>query len=286
MSPTVELGMPKRRSVSQLQSYSNCAEAYRLERVAKAPARPAAWFTHGQAVHKGIETWEESQRQLSPEEVRTVLEDFYVTEIAKTREKYPEEAVWMTGGFKKGWQDIEDRLNIAIWQLNDYMNQANEQAEHWRVLHSEVEFNVTLGGVEVYGFIDQVVQYSDGSISVVDLKTGSKIPGNAPLQLGTYAVAVERLMGIERPASGALYMLGRPATARGKEKPSRKFTYNLQHWTPERLGVLYSQMDTSERQGIYLPNPTDNCHRICGVAQFCGVVGHGPSAAQYEGKIA
>ncbi|WP_346921392.1 RecB family exonuclease [Glutamicibacter creatinolyticus] len=274
------------RSVSQLSSYSSCGEAYRLERVAKAPVRPAAWFSHGKAAHMGVETWEESHRSLSPEEVRTVVEDYYVAEITKLREKYPDEAMWMTGGFKKGWADIEDRLSQALWQVNDYMRLAKEEETLWRVIASELEFTITLGGVEVKGFIDQVIQRADGTILPVDLKTGSKKPGNAPLQLGTYAVAIERLMECDRPTEGVILQLGRPATAKGKEKPSKAYSYNLEHWTPERLGALFAQMDQSERQGIYLPNPTADCHRTCGVAQYCPVVGHGPSAEQYERKIA
>lgn len=255
-----------------------------MQRVAKAPQRPAAWLVHGSAAHLFIEEFEKNRRTQSTEQLDSILEAYYTEEIGKLREKWPDEPAWMTGGFKKGWKDVEDRLNLALWQGHDYQRLAKEHEDEWRVIATELEFTITLGGVEVYGFIDQLRKYRDGRVIPVDLKSGSKLPGNAQIQLGTYALAVEQLMGIPRPTEGIILHLGRPATARGKEKPSKDHSYDLTHWTPERLGALYAQMDTAERLGLYLPNPTADCERTCGVAQYCMVKGHAPSAEQYERK--
>lgn len=228
--------------------------------------------------------FEKMRRTYTAAQITAITEKHYTDEVNKLREKWPDEEAWMTGGFKKGWRDIEDRLAQVTWQVNDYLRLAKETEEEWRVIATELEFTINLGGVEVYGFIDQVRKYRDGRIIPVDLKTGSNEPGNAPIQLGTYALAIEQIMNVPRPTEGIILKLGRPATARGKEKPSKEIPFNLAHWTPERLGALYSQMDTAERLGIYLPNPTADCHRTCGVAQYCAVKGHAPSAEHYERK--
>lgn len=55
----------RHRSVSQVSSYAQCGEAYRLSRVAMAPSKPAAWFPHGTAYHAVIEEYENSHRQIS-----------------------------------------------------------------------------------------------------------------------------------------------------------------------------------------------------------------------------
>src|SRR5699024_10728064 len=64
----------RRRSASQLMSYSQCSEMYRLQRRTDAPQRPAAWLFQGTAVHAAIELFEESRRKASMEE----LEDAFI----------------------------------------------------------------------------------------------------------------------------------------------------------------------------------------------------------------
>lgn len=238
----------------------------------------------GSAAHAGIEEYEKNSRAQDVETLKGIAESYYVEEIGKMRESFPDEAAWMTGGFKKGWKDVEDRLEHVVWQVEDYVRFAQEHAEEWRVIATELEFTVTLGGVEVFGYIDQVRQYADGRIIPVDLKGGANVPGNAPLQLGTYSVAIAEKLGIDRPLEGFILHLGRPATARGKVRPSKDHHFDLTYMTPERLGAYYRQMDESERAGIYLPNPTKDCERTCGVAQYCMLKGHSPSAELYERK--
>ena len=101
------------RSVSQVSSYAQCAEAYRLSRVARVPSKPAAWFTHGTAYHFTIEEYENSGRTLSRAVLESLFVDMYQGEIAKTKEQWPEESDWLTGGAKKGFKDIEDREAIG-----------------------------------------------------------------------------------------------------------------------------------------------------------------------------
>lgn len=45
------------RSHSQLGQYAKCSEAFRLQRIVRAPSRPAWWFPGGTAVHATIEAY-------------------------------------------------------------------------------------------------------------------------------------------------------------------------------------------------------------------------------------
>lgn len=278
--------MAGHRSVSQLTSYSGCGEAYRLERIARAPQRPAAWFTMGTATHAAIEAWEKSERQIADAEAIRIYDEAYKEGINKSLEKYPDENAWMTGGRKKGFADMEDRQAIGAWQVADYMRFAREHDNLWRVVYSEVKFEMEFGGVNVLGYIDQIRQYADGRFIAVDLKSGSTTPP-APVQLAVYGHAVHANLG-QLPATGSFVKLGRPKTgaATSKEKPTADIDHDLTAWSKERLDRWFADMDRSEKAGLYLPNPGDNCARTCGVAQFCSVMGHPESAAQYAPKVA
>lgn len=271
--------------MSQVSSFAQCAEAFRLSRVAKAPAKPAAWFPHGTAYHFAIEEYENSLRKLRPELVESLFTDYYREEIGKMKEQWPEEGDWLTGGRKKGFQDIEDREAIGIWQIHDYIKFAEATKDEWRLLPmgdgvaTEVEFKIELGGVTVVGFIDQLRQYRDGSIAPADLKTGSSTPGST-MQLGVYAEAVLANTGV-RPQVGMFVKAGRPATARGAEKPTRDVPHSLEEWTPELLGTLFKDMDRMDKLGLFLPNPQDGCERTCTVAEHCRIKGYGPGRAEF-----
>jgi putative RecB family exonuclease len=273
---------PIRRSVSQLTSYAQCAESYRLQKVAKAPQRPASWFHMGVAAHEGIEKYEASGRTMTTAEAVEVFHQTYDAKVASDLERWPEWDSWMTGGRKGGEQDMEDRRVIGAYQVEQYVEYAEEHAAEWRIIASEVEFVIELGNVDVLGYIDQVRQYADGTIEVDDLKGGSSIPGSA-FQLGVYGLAAEEYMGI-KPTSAAFIKLARPATARGKAKPTTELRHDLTPWTREHITRLFSDFDKAERQGLYLPNPQDQCERTCGVAQWCSVPGkgHGESAAKFS----
>jgi hypothetical protein len=270
------------RSVSQVSSYAQCAEAYRLSRVAQAPSKPAAWFNHGTAYHFAIEEYENSGRKLSKELLTSLFSDMYREEINKLKERWPEERDWLTGGTKKGFKDIEDREVVGVWQVHDYVDFAEAHQDVWRILPmgdgyaTEVRFDIELGGVKVMGFIDQIRQYRDGSIEPADLKTGSREPASS-MQLGVYAEAIERNMGV-RPATGVFVKAGRPATAKVADKPTKDIKWTLDDWTPELLGSMFKAMDRMEKQGLYLPNPQDGCERTCTVAEHCRVKGWGDRA--------
>lgn len=266
------------RSVSQASSYAQCGEAYRLSRVALAPSKPAAWFVHGTAYHSVIEEYENSLRSISVPTLEDLFKAEYQAEIAKMRERWPDESDWITGGRKKGFQDIADREAIGLWQVRDYVDFAEAHKRAWRILPldggkvaTEVRFDMDFGGVKVIGFIDQIRQYADGTLEVADLKTGTSTPGSA-MQLAVYREVVFANTGI-LPISGVFVKAGRPATPRADVRPTKDVQHFLHSWDKSLLDSIFSDMDRAEKQGIYLPNPQDGCERTCTVSEFCRIKG-------------
>lgn len=266
------------RSVSQVSSYAQCGEAYRLSRVALAPSKPAAWFPHGTAYHSTIEEYENSHRTTSPKALGDLFTTEYRAEIAKMRERWPDEVDWITGGRKKGFKDIEDREAIGLWQVHDYIQFADAHKNAWRILPldggkvaTEVRFDLMFGDVRVVGFIDQIRQYADGTLEVADLKTGTSTPGS-PMQLAVYREVVYANTGI-LPTSGVFVKAGRPATASAPTRPTKDVQHHLDGWDKSLLDSIFTDMDRAEKQGIFLPNPQDGCHRTCTVSTHCRIKG-------------
>jgi len=262
-----------RRSVSQLTSYAQCGEASRLQKVAKVPQRPASWFHLGSAAHHQIEAYENSGRELTVAESIAGFEVEYDRLVAADLVRWPDWDAWLTGGRKGGQQDMEDRRVIGAYQVSDYIRYAEENAASWRIIASEVKFEIDIGGVETLGFIDQIAQRADGSIQVRDLKGGSTVPGSA-FQLAVYGLAVERYMGV-KPSAAAFVKLARPATARGKAKPTTELEHDLSLWSRDQLERMFRNFDRAESQGYYLADPRDRCEMTCTVADYCTIPGKG-----------
>lgn len=273
---TEDGGGPRQRSVSQYKTYMGCPERYFLERVAKAPQRPAVWSFQGSAIHDALEQWERAGRSFGTAKAVEVYYTSFDAYFTALREKWPDDSAWMTGGNLKFETDYEKRRADGARQVEEYIEKALSEANEWRPLPTpdgpaaEVEFVLPFGGVPVRGFIDSARQYRDGSIKVVDYKSGSKKP-ESDLQLAVYSEAIEHFTG-QKPSKASYYM-----TRNGKEHEAM-----LERWSPELIGDMFASMDAMERAGHYAPNPQDGCERICPVAQFCRVKGHPESAAQYH----
>lgn len=261
------------RSVSQLSTYSQCSEAFRLQKVAKAPQRPAAWFGHGSAFHSAIEEYELSGRAMTIEQAQEHYRADYDRRINEEQERVPEPEKWLTGGRTKAETDVENRRQRGADQVKIYIEYAEAHADQWRIwpvgdrgYAVELQFEVDFGGVNVLGYIDQVREYADGSIIPVDLKSGTKEPASA-LQLATYAHVINEFMGV-LPTSGTFWMpkLRRDGTLVGD------VWKDLTAWTKPLLDKMYRGFDAAERAGIYLPQPGDMC-RVCTVQDACTVMG-------------
>lgn len=272
---------PKRRSVSQYSTYMSCSEQYRLQRVAGAPQIPAAWFAMGSAVHEVLESWELWGRQGTVEQAQdmyaTVYDRMIEEEVEKTGVPIDK---WMTGSPKKnGNTDVVERAAKGAEHVLHYIEWANSTADEWRILTIkdqpavEVEFTLDFNGVQVLGYIDQVVETREGIIYPRDLKTGTRIP-STPFQLAVYAQALEALIDV-LPETGSYVMTKNNMASRIEHYEP------LHKWSRPILDTMFTNMDQMERLGFYVPEPGDQC-RTCGVAAFCRIVGDPEMAAQYQ----
>lgn len=165
---------------AKLDTFDSCPRKFRFTYIDRpAPSRGAPWAHTGigSAVHAVLRAiWDTPRERRS---VDAVLRDL--------------RAMWPTAGFRDGEQSRR-ALQIMSDQLAQYV------AEH-------VDFDAQPRGIErtvgaphgdlaISGRIDRVDELADGSLVVIDYKTGRAVPtddeARASMQLAVYAVAVER----------------------------------------------------------------------------------------------
>lgn len=275
----VEGVVAKRRSVSQLSSFMQCGESYRLQRVAKAPQRPAAWFAQGSSVHEVLEEWEKWGRIGTVDQATDLYRTVYDRMIQEQLEQseVPAEG-WLTGSKKPGNQDIDERRERGAEHVVRYIEWAQATSDKWQVWAPdgapkvEVEFDTTLGGVQIKGFIDQIIlDLTTGLVYSRDIKTGTKRP-DTPFQLAVYALAMEDMFDI-LPVHGSFAMTKEAGDKIEHFEP-------LHNWDRDIVAQMFRDFDQAEREGLYIPQPGSHC-RTCPVAEFCRIQGEPEKSGLY-----
>lgn len=253
--------MSKHRSVSQHNTFKRCAYRYKLERIDKVWQRPASWLSQGLGVHKAMEEWELSNRELGMDELFEIYEEEFIRSVSEQSETTPNFDYWFGSGPYSGPVDIERRFNLGREQLEtlvDYSISSSDKV--WTAPDGnkaiELEFNVELGGVTVKGFIDQVVETKDG-LMVRDIKTGAK-PGDI-FQLATYSEALRILYDVE--INWGDYFMGKTG------KPTKPIPITDE----DRAGVheSFAWLEKEIQTGNFEPNPSRSNCTMCAVRSSC-----------------
>jgi putative RecB family exonuclease len=118
-------------------------------------------------------------------EVLKVYEQSWNTGFTKMQQAEPDLDRWRTGTPKtKGGTDAARRKQRGAEQVAAYIGyRQGDPFDIWETPDGkkavELEFKVVLGGVEVLGYIDQVLEAPDGTLRVRDLKTGTPLFSSA-----------------------------------------------------------------------------------------------------------
>jgi putative RecB family exonuclease len=253
-------------SFSGMKTYRTCSEQYRLEKAEGLPQGAPGWYNiGGTAVHSMTEADDVVRFTGTPH--GKTFNDFFdeVADEAEAESGVPR-SEWRAAGRKTkadpiGEGEVWWRTNgpsfVASWArwLNNspfviYVTPDGEPA-------IELQYEQMIGEVPNKGTIDRVLQSTvDGSLGVVDLKTG-KEPDDA-LQLGTYA---EHCRSVGWPTNWGGYWMARTGILSGM--------HDMGPFTGERLRYDYEQAWHGIQAGIYPAKPSGLCKNHCGVAQYC-----------------
>ena len=240
-----------------------------VERILKAPQKPAWWFIGGSVVHGVTELMDkefyetgELWSQLRIDfECKTMMDE--LTALAEVEE--PDRSRWGCGGKGKedgNWWFAQAPKMVLAWQ--EWRTSANN-LEIWFLPNGEpaieVELMTTFGDQPVKMGIDRIMQSTTtGDLIVVDIKAGSREPAMG-YQLPLYGEAVRRAFGVD-VAYGAYWM-------------ARKGTLTL----PKDLRQMMAQLDDRFSKArkmidneIFLAVPSSFCGS-CSVREYCEAVG-------------
>jgi RecB family exonuclease len=174
--------LESRLSASAVDTYERCGLQFKLERDWRISAKPAAAMQYGAAIHRILKTYFDSVRAGRPKTDDELLQQFREDlALAGIREAYQHE--------------LYEKQGVA--QLRDFLAAARSLPAT-DVLHTEQSFEIAIGGVTVVGRIDRIDRRQDGSVDVVDYKTGKardKEDADASLQLSLYAIAAREKWG-------------------------------------------------------------------------------------------
>jgi len=134
---------------------------------------------YGAAIHRVLKTYFDSVRLGRPKTDEELIELFRLDlASAKIQESYQHE--------------LYDRQGIL--RLQDFLSQARTIPAS-QVLHTEEPFEIKVGETTVVGRIDRIDRLADGSVAIIDYKTGKARDQEAAdesLQLSLYALAARQ----------------------------------------------------------------------------------------------
>ncbi len=175
-------GLHKRLSASAVDTYQRCGLQFKLERDWRIAARPAAAMQYGAAIHRVLKTYFDSIRLGRPKTDEELIELFRIDlASAKIQEAYQHELY----------------ENLGVRQLQEFLVSARAIPAS-QVLHAEESFEIKIGETTVAGRIDRIDQRADGTVAIVDYKSGKardQEVADESLQLSLYAIAAKEKWG-------------------------------------------------------------------------------------------
>lgn len=262
---------PEHLSHSQLTTWIECGERYRLERIFKLSG--FSWWStiFGSAMHAMTEAFDAGQKVVPSDwpyyfDAAEQLER--ITSDSEPRSSGPKrETVCWSGGPDKrdrGWCLI---MGPPVFEA--YLRWRKDSGllpfAFNNIPAIELEFNVKVADVQVRGFVDRLfLDPHTGQLIVVDIKTGARGPSSM-LQLMIYKVALLKQYDIAVDAG----MFLSPRHPRGGVLHWGGTIENFIPDTEEFIAHLFHSARRGIDAGIFMPN-TASCH-VCGVSDWCRI---------------
>lgn len=257
--------LPSSLSPSKVSNFKECALAFRFSAIDKLPEPPSPWTVKGTLVHRALELlfWELPVGERTP-----------AAAMARLERAWEE----MQADPEFGQLDLSDADQAefkagAVGLVDNYFAIEDPNAVH--AIGTELYLEVQLGSLRLRGIIDRLDLLPDGSLRVVDYKTG-RAPNQAYEngRLGGvqfYAFLCEQVLG-QRPAQIQLLHLAEPVAI--ISTPSEQSTRGLE----KRALAVWTAIERACEREDFRPKPSRLCD-FCAYKAYCPAFGGDPDAA-------
>lgn len=204
--------IPEKMSFTQFAAFRACPLQYKLEHLLRIPKRGNENQSFGQSVHGTLQEWFERYRARSQVTTPTLFSEpasdtplpfgqhIPLDEALDIyREKFVDE--WYTSATRK-----KERYEHGRKALAAYYQELKEQIIDIHGL--EVGFTIKIGRATVKGRIDRIDRKPDGTVEIIDYKTGRPKDKPDRDQLFIYQLATQRVLGLKPSMLTFLYLEG------------------------------------------------------------------------------
>ncbi|HTC48970.1 MAG TPA: ATP-dependent DNA helicase [Candidatus Aquilonibacter sp.] len=175
-------GLGARLSATAVETYERCPLQFKFEREWKLSREIHAAMQYGAAMHRVLRTYYDSVR-LGRTKTDDELLQLFSDDLTSS-------------GIQDDYQ-CGLYMQQGLEQLKDFLAGVRSGAPK-EILHTEEWFDAEIAGTKVAGRIDRMDRVADGSVAIVDYKTGkarSQEDADESLQLSIYAMAAQQKWG-------------------------------------------------------------------------------------------
>ena len=257
---------PRTLSPSKVAAFGACALAFRFTAVERLPEAATPWTVKGTLVHSALEhlVWDHPPGERSEEAASA--------EVDRAAGALEADGTFDELGL--------DRASVAAFVDDARRLVGNarrlEDPDHIDAVGVELLLDATVGGVHLRGILDRLDRSQDGSLVVVDYKTGrAPAPAYERSRLAgvhLYALLCEVVLG-ERPREVRLLHLREPTVIISHP------TEPVLRAHERRTHAVWDAVTRACRTGDFRPRPSG----LCGTCQFrsyCPAHGGDPALAK------
>jgi putative RecB family exonuclease len=264
-SPVTDLPLPSTLSPSKITAFTNCPLAFRFSVVEHLPEPPSPPALKGTLVHRALEL---------------LFTEYPPGSRSRDAAQKALDAAWreLQDGDELDGLRLDEAETIAFLVdarvlVDRYLEL--EDPDGVRAIGLELNLSTEIDGVTVRGIIDRLDELDDGSLAVVDYKTGraprteqskSRLSG-----VQMYALMCEAELGRRPSVVRLLYLRDRIVISAAP-------TDQAMRGTRQRALGVWSAIERACKEDDFRPNPSSLC-RFCAFQAYCPSFGGDPSLA-------
>jgi DNA helicase-2/ATP-dependent DNA helicase PcrA len=254
--------LPEKFSFSQLAAFSTCPLQYKFAFVLKIPASTdKASLIFGRVLHNTLYNFllpVLSERQKMQGDLFGDVKDKPKNLLSEKRLLEIYDEFWVADGYQDK-KEREDYRQKGLEALKKFW-QNYQASPPQEILFLEKRFSFKIDGDVIKGAIDRIDKHSDGTLEILDYKTGktkTKLDFSEKRQLILYQLFIEEFLGVKVSALSYYYL-----------ESGEKFTFTVTDKDISRLRLEVREEIAAIKKRDFTPTPGMMC-QFCDFNSIC-----------------